>query len=107
VQKERIRSEDIFILDDNQCVLTAPENSKLRVSECTPLFYNAYTMRNVRLFCSVLTLQAGAVLHSHSQNAVLVTFLYKEAFTITGIEMIKGVLKGHGKDWLIFCSYSF
>lgn len=27
---------------------------------------------------------------------MLVTFLYQEAFTITGIEMIKGILKGHG-----------
>lgn len=47
VQKERIQPEDIFVLDDKQCVLKSPQNDKLRVSECTPLFYNAYYLRNV------------------------------------------------------------
>ena len=36
------------------------------------------------------------MLHSHSQNAVLVTFLYEDVFTLTGIEMLKGIKKGPG-----------
>jgi len=86
VQKERIQPEDLFVLDpaDQNCVLTRPQGGQ-KISECTPLFYNAYSL------C-----QAGAVLHSHSQHAVLVTFLYQKEFTITGLEMIKGIKKGYG-----------
>jgi methylthioribulose-1-phosphate dehydratase len=52
-------------------------------SQCTPLFYNAYSMRN-----------AGAVIHTHSQNAVMVTLMYKDEFRITHQEMIKGIKIG-------------
>lgn len=84
VQKERIAEEDIFELDMEGAVLSAPTNPALRVSECSSLFYNAYRMRD-----------AGAVLHSHGMNAMLVTLLYREVFECTEIEMIKG-LAGHG-----------
>jgi methylthioribulose-1-phosphate dehydratase len=52
-------------------------------SQCTPLFFNAYNMRN-----------AGAVIHTHSQNAVMITLLYKDEFRITHQEMIKGIKRG-------------
>lgn len=81
VQKERIKSDEIFILDDNGDVLEAPKSSKpLKISECTPLFLSAFQLRN-----------AGACLHTHSQSAVLVTMLCEKEFRISHVEMIKGI----------------
>lgn len=80
VQKERMRPSDIFVLDMKGEVLARPENPKLKVSECKPLFMHAYTLRN-----------AGAVLHSHSINAMLVTWLYQDHFRISNHEMQKGI----------------
>ena len=84
VQKERIAEEDIFVLDEQGAVIEAPARPGLKVSECSSLFYNAFRLRN-----------AGAVLHSHSIHAMLVTLLNREVFECTEIEMIKG-LAGHG-----------
>ncbi|KAL7747320.1 Methylthioribulose-1-phosphate dehydratase [Sorochytrium milnesiophthora] len=92
VQKERIKPEDIFILDlHTRKVLLTPRPHKgvvLKQSACTPLFYNAYSMRN-----------AGACIHTHSQHAVMATLLYPgETFEITHQEMIKGIRIGSTKD---------
>eukprot|EP00026_Physarum_polycephalum_P015446 Phypoly_transcript_16130.p1 GENE.Phypoly_transcript_16130~~Phypoly_transcript_16130.p1 ORF type:complete len:291 (+),score=54.00 Phypoly_transcript_16130:26-874(+) len=88
VQKERIVKEDIFILNEKEEVLKAPPPEKgFRPSQCTPLFFNAYTMR-----------EAGAVIHTHSQNAVMVTLLAEKEFVITHQEMIKGITKGFGAN---------
>lgn len=93
VQKERLRAEDVFLLDatelDEAVVKQAAANEALRISECTPLFYNAYRARD-----------AGAVLHSHSIWAVLAARLASpqgEAgeFRTRGLEMQKG-LRGTG-----------
>jgi methylthioribulose-1-phosphate dehydratase len=84
VQKERIAEEDIFVLDEAGEVLEAPKTPGLKVSECSSLFYNAFRLRD-----------AGAVLHSHSINAMLVTLLNRDVFECTEIEMMKG-LSGHG-----------
>lgn len=84
VQKERIEEDDVFVLDEQGEVVEAPKKPGLKVSECSSLFYNAFRLRD-----------AGAVLHSHSINAMLVTLLNKEVFECTQIEMIKG-LTGHG-----------
>jgi methylthioribulose-1-phosphate dehydratase len=84
VQKERIEEDDIFVLDEQGEVLEAPKKPGLKVSECSSLFYNAFRLRD-----------AGAVLHSHSINAMLVTLLNKDVFECTQIEMMKG-LSGHG-----------
>lgn len=80
VQKERLQPDEIFVLDMNGDVQSAPATGNLRVSACRPLFMHAYQLRD-----------AGAVLHSHSQNAVLATLLFDDTFRISGIEMIKGI----------------
>lgn len=82
VQKERLCEEDIFELDEEGAVVSGPSHAK--VSECAPLFFNAYRLRG-----------AGAVIHSHSVYALLSTLLSKSTFECTEIEMIKG-LQGHG-----------
>eukprot|EP01064_Diplonema_japonicum_P030639 TRINITY_DN5260_c0_g1_i1.p1 TRINITY_DN5260_c0_g1~~TRINITY_DN5260_c0_g1_i1.p1 ORF type:complete len:165 (+),score=43.26 TRINITY_DN5260_c0_g1_i1:303-797(+) len=61
----------------------------LKMSECTPLFLNAYLERN-----------AGAVMHSHSEDAVLVTMLWEKEFRCTHLEMIKGIKIGGTNDAL-------
>ncbi|XP_047914827.1 methylthioribulose-1-phosphate dehydratase [Anser cygnoides] len=84
VQKERIQPEDMFVCDMNeQDISGPPPHKKLKKSQCTPLFMNAYTMRG-----------AGAVIHTHSKAAVMATLLYRGSeFTITHQEMIKGIQK--------------
>lgn len=93
VQKERLRPEDIYLLDDARLddahVVCAPADTKLKISECRPLFYNAFRLRG-----------AGAVMHSHSVWAVLATRLFAPRnqpgeFVCTGLEMQKG-LRGVG-----------
>lgn len=84
VQKERLREEDIYLLDENGTVVEGPARPGLKPSECTPLFMNAYRLRN-----------AGAVLHSHGMFAMLVTLTARDVFECTEIEMIKGIT-GHG-----------
>jgi methylthioribulose-1-phosphate dehydratase len=84
VQKERIREEDLYVMDEAGAVLESPASPGLSPSACSPLFFNAFRLRD-----------AGAVIHSHSMDAMLVTMLYGEAFECTEIEMIKGI-SGHG-----------
>ncbi len=93
VQKERITAEDVFLLADGVWdraeVVEPPADSGLRVSECQPLFYNAFAMRD-----------AGAVIHSHSLWAVLAARLacpegQPGVFCSRDLEMQKG-LRGVG-----------
>jgi len=84
VQKERLQEADIYVLDEQGEVLRAPTTPGLKVSECAPLFFNAFRLRD-----------AGAVLHSHGMYAMLATLAHREAFECTEIEMIKGI-SGHG-----------
>ena len=93
VQKERIQPEDIFVLaEDGETILEQPRSSRpLKISECTPLFFNAYNIRN-----------AGACLHSHSQNAVLATMLFEKEFRISHVEMVKGITNAVTKNALGF-----
>nr|AGT02557.1 methylthioribulose 1-phosphate dehydratase [Herpetomonas muscarum] len=86
VQKERIEPDDVFILDAQQQVTAEPANlacKALKVSECTPLFFNAYTLRG-----------AGACLHTHSQNVVLISLICGSEFRISHQEMLKGIPNG-------------
>lgn len=80
VQKERLREEDLFELDAAGEVLRGPDDADLRLSACTPLFFNAYRLRD-----------AGAVLHSHGMYAMLVTLLHDDALRLTHLEMMKGI----------------
>mmetsp|Transcript_1746 Transcript_1746/g.2999 ORF Transcript_1746/g.2999 Transcript_1746/m.2999 type:complete len:267 (+) Transcript_1746:739-1539(+) len=85
VQKERMREEDIFVLDsETKQVLEYPVNLKLKMSACKPLFFLAFDLRN-----------AGACLHSHSVSSVVLTAVLekqgKKEFRVTHLEMIKGI----------------
>ncbi|CAH1257449.1 APIP [Branchiostoma lanceolatum] len=82
VQKERIQPDDLFVCSmEEEDISCPPPSKKLKKSQCTPLFMNAYTMRG-----------AGAVIHTHSKAAVMVTLLNPgKEFRITHQEMIKGI----------------
>jgi methylthioribulose-1-phosphate dehydratase len=84
VQKERLREEDLYVLDETGAALETPAALESKPSACTPLFLNAYRLRD-----------AGAVIHSHAMSALLVTLLNRETFECTELEMIKGI-SGHG-----------
>lgn len=101
VPKESLAPEEIFVLDRDARVLfpgqpsphgvggllgTGPDSPqiKLKLSACTPLFFQAYKLRD-----------AGAVLHSHSQNAALASLLFGPVFRVRGLEMVKGIDGGH------------
>jgi ribulose-5-phosphate 4-epimerase/fuculose-1-phosphate aldolase len=73
VQKEQIKWCDIFVLPFPQPVpsphtdwvfLHRPSGN-LKESACTPLFWNAFELRD-----------AGSCIHTHSQNAVMATLLW-------------------------------
>lgn len=107
VQKERIMPEDMFVLNEDGDILEEPLNSKLKCSECLPLFMVAFQLR-----------AAGCCIHSHSIYANLITALYSRQnielqqqqqrhksngayskfnhteFRITNQEMIKGIKLG-------------
>ncbi|CAO3678767.1 unnamed protein product [Rhizopus stolonifer] len=87
VQKERMEPEDLFVMTlKDRTLLRKPLVYK--PSACTPLFYNAYTMR-----------EAGACIHTHLQNAVMATLLYPgKTFEISHQEMIKGIRIGSTKN---------
>ncbi|KAG1049278.1 hypothetical protein G6F43_008385 [Rhizopus delemar] len=87
VQKERMEPQDLFVMTlHDRTLLRKP--SVYKPSACTPLFYNAYTMRD-----------AGACIHTHSQNAVMATLLYPgKTFEISHQEMIKGIRIGSTKN---------
>ncbi len=88
VQKERMRPEHLYILDPQRNLIQSPPKElSLSPSQCTPLFYNAYDLRN-----------AGSCIHTHSQNAVLVTLLCGSEFRMTHAEMIKGIMKGNERN---------
>jgi ribulose-5-phosphate 4-epimerase/fuculose-1-phosphate aldolase len=68
VQKERIEPAHIFVLpfpspSGDRVFLRRP-SLDLRESACTPLFWNAFDLRG-----------AGSCIHTHSQNAVMLTLL--------------------------------
>jgi ribulose-5-phosphate 4-epimerase/fuculose-1-phosphate aldolase len=68
---------------DGTVLYEPPAIKSFKKSQCTPLFMNAYLMRD-----------AGAVIHTHSKNCVMVTLLYPgNTFSITHQEMIKGIKK--------------
>lgn len=93
VQKERMESEDLFEVElDGSAYREPPPAKGYTASQCTPLFFNAYNLRN-----------AGACIHTHSQHAVMATLLTPgNEFRITHQEMIKGIRIGSSKQNLRF-----
>lgn len=116
MQKERIKPEDMFVLNDDGEVIQGPLNSKLKCSECLNLFMVPFKLRN-----------AGCCIHSHSINANLITALYSKRniefqarirnangdsnhpgtfidseleFRISNQEMIKGIKRGSSDEAL-------
>lgn len=89
VQKERIRPDDIFVLDEDGNELSRPDGD-FELSACAPLFFNAFRLRD-----------AGAVLHSHSINAMLATLIFDRAFEVTHLEMMKGIRDTGYHDQLV------
>ncbi|EGN96353.1 hypothetical protein SERLA73DRAFT_186068 [Serpula lacrymans var. lacrymans S7.3] len=86
VQKERIQPSHIFVLPYPQPsphadrVFLRRPALELKESACTPLFWNAFELRD-----------AGSCVHTHSQNAVMATLLWSgDVFRISH-QMIKGV----------------
>lgn len=116
VQKERIMPEDLFKLDPKTAEIVerplaegkalalaeacrSKSNTNnipkpFKQSECTPLFFNAFRMRG-----------AAACIHTHSRNVVLATMLYGDEpeFTLSHVEMIKGIHNPAAKKALMFC----
>lgn len=91
VQKERMVSEDMYVLSSDGHVLFTPSpkpypNKAPKCTDCASLFMKAYQMRN-----------AGAVIHSHGMESCLATMIhpFSKEFRITHMEMIKGI-QGHG-----------
>ncbi|XP_018325848.1 probable methylthioribulose-1-phosphate dehydratase [Agrilus planipennis] len=82
VQKERICPEDMFVQNiQGEDLELPPSHKKLKKSQCTPLFMCAYVQRN-----------AGAVIHTHSKFAMLITLAYPgKEFRCSHLEMIKGI----------------
>ena len=90
VQKERLRPEQMFTLALDGSVVSAPDDPALRPSECSSLFLKAINLRG-----------AGAVIHSHSIHAVLATLLFEKEFTVSHLEMIKGIRGMNYADALV------
>jgi len=80
VQKERMTPDQMFTLSIDGSVIHRPTDPSLRPSECTSLFMAAIRLRG-----------AGAVIHSHSIDAVIATLLFDREFDISELEMIKGI----------------
>lgn len=82
VQKEKMIPEDLFVMDAQTLeYLRSPKLYK--PSACTPLFLACYQKKN-----------AGAIIHTHSQNAVICSLLFGDEFRIANIEQIKAIPSG-------------
>jgi methylthioribulose-1-phosphate dehydratase len=90
VQKERMRPEQLFTIALDGAVVERPEDETLRPSECISLFLKAINLRG-----------AGAVIHSHSIHAMAATLLFDEEFSISHLEMIKGIQGMGYEDTLV------
>jgi len=90
VQKERMDPSQMFTIGLDGAILSRPADPALRPSECSALFLKAINLRN-----------AGAVIHSHSIHATLATLLYDTEFSISHLEMIKGITGMQYHDRLV------
>lgn len=93
IQKEKLQPWEMFVVElpgtkilntPNNCPKELTKSYKYKPSACTPLFLSCYNMRD-----------AGACIHTHSQNAVMATLLWEDSieFKINNIEQIKAIPK--------------
>ena len=75
--------DDIFTINIKNEIVEPSKNTNLKLSECTPLFLEAFKLR-----------KAGAALHSHSIYTMLITNLFENEVHLINFEMIKGIV-GH------------
>lgn len=97
IQKERLQPGEMFVAELPGKILKTPNdgsnaplskdlavNFKYKPLACTPLFLSCYNMRD-----------AGACIHTHSQNAVMATLIWEDKveFRMSHIEQIKALPK--------------
>lgn len=96
IQKERLQPKEMFVAelpgkilrspnDDNDGQPLSPDlaaSFRYKPLACTPLFLSCYNLRD-----------AGACIHTHSQNAVMATLLFEDKveFRMSHIEQIKAL----------------
>ena len=75
----RLSHDLAYAIPSSPATIFHYEPEGLKCTECYPLFLAAFQLRG-----------AGAVIHSHSQNAFMATVMYPgNEFVVTHIEMIK------------------
>lgn len=95
IQKERLQPKEMFVAELPGKIVHTPNDLsgeplsadlaagfKYKPLACTPLFLSCYNMRD-----------AGACIHTHSQNAVMATLLWEDKveFLMSHIEQIKAL----------------
>lgn len=82
VHKERVTTDDLFLVDGNAAVLRPPKNPGLRLTECSTIFSTIIARRKI-----------GSVMHSHALSAVLAADLARggDRIVIRDLEMLKGI----------------
>lgn len=105
VPKERILPEDLFLLDRSGAMLQSPLKKPgakhPKLTDCSPLFFHCYQIRDAGIIIQIFVLSQfsylGAVIHSHDISCVLAIALSENEleFRISHQEMIKGIT-GHG-----------
>lgn len=90
VQKERMSPGQMFTIALDGTIVARPDDPSLRPSECSSLFLKAVNLRG-----------AGAVIHSHSIHAVMATLLFQTEFSVSHLEMIKGIAGMGYRDRLV------
>jgi methylthioribulose-1-phosphate dehydratase len=81
VHKERVQPQDLFVVrPETGDVIERPADTSSRPSECLNVFREVIARRG-----------AGAVVHTHSLEAVLAGDVGQEALAIERFEMLKGI----------------
>lgn len=96
IQKERLQPKEMFVAELPGKILRSPNDDndgqplsqdlaasfRYKPLACTPLFLSCYNLRD-----------AGACIHTHSQNAVMATLLFEDKveFAMSHIEQIKAL----------------
>lgn len=88
VPKEQLCIDNMFVFDMDGTLIDGPADASLEPTPSKKLFLHAFRERD-----------AGAVIHTHSPKAVLMTLICETEFHITHQEMLKGLRgKGYASD---------